>query len=202
MNYIFSALAGYLIGSVNVAIIITKYILKDDVRNHGSGNAGATNVARTFGWLPGILTFFCDFLKCAASVYIGFLLCSEWGRLVAGCACLLGHCFPIYFGFKGGKGVSTGGCIAFLINWKVFVFALAAFAIIALITKIVSLASLAAATTLAITALIFAPSLPLKILGVFTGILVIIMHYPNIKRLIKGEEKRFKAKSKNGDESI
>lgn len=196
MNYVCAAIVAYLLGSINVAIIITKYFLKDDVRMHGSGNAGATNVARVFGWGPGLLTFACDFAKCALSMWIGNLLCGQWGYFVAGSACLIGHCFPLYFKFKGGKGVSTGACVALLIDWRLFLIVLGAFVIMVLITKIVSVASVAAAISLIISSLLMISDMPLKLLGVFTGALVVIMHWQNLVRLVKGEEAKFKAGKK------
>lgn len=191
MRYVLTALSGYLIGSVSGSILITKYIFKDDVRNHGSGNAGATNVARTYGWIPGIITFFCDFLKCVLAIWLGKHLLGEWGMLAGGAACLIGHCFPLYFGFRGGKAVSTGACVAALIDWRLFLIVIAVFAAVAVKTKIVSISSLAAAIAL-ITAVFFVTcSLPLRLLGVFTGLLVIFMHRSNVSRLLKGEEQKF-----------
>lgn len=193
---IMCAVSGYLIGSFSMSIILTKYIFHDDVRCHGSGNAGATNVARTFGWGPGIITFLCDFSKCVIAMYLGKILAGDWGYAVAGMACLLGHCFPVYFGFRGGKAVSTGACVAFLIDWRIFAAVILVFFVTALKTKIVSISSILAAAALSLLSLFMVPQLPVKILGVFTGLLTIVMHIPNIRRLIRGEEEPFKPGSR------
>lgn len=191
MKYVLTAVFGYLIGSVSGSIIITRYVYHDDVRDHGSGNAGATNVARTFGWRPGIITFICDFIKCVLAMYFGKYFAGEWGMFIGGAFCLIGHCFPLYFGFKGGKAVSTGACVAALIDWKLFLVMLIIFLLVAVKTKIVSISSLTAAVVLIIAVFFVTPSLPLRLLGVFTGLLVIYMHRSNIKRLMKGEEGKF-----------
>jgi len=195
LKLIVAAAEGFLIGSFSMSIIISKYFFKDDVRNHGSGNAGATNVARTFGWVPGIITFLCDFAKCFLAMELGRLLCGDWGFAAAGITCLIGHCFPLYFGFHGGKAVSTGACVALLIDWRLFIVILVVFFLMALITKIVSLSSITAAAALMIATPFVVTQLPMMVLSIFTGIFVIIMHWPNIRRLVKGEEKKFKAGS-------
>lgn len=112
-------IAAYFIGSVNFAVIFARAFLKKDVRNLGSGNAGATNVMRTAGFLPGILTFVCDALKGFLASYLGKLVFGlvmssgiDWldpiyGAYLCGIACMLGHVFPIFFQFKGGKGAAT-----------------------------------------------------------------------------------------------
>jgi len=203
--YALTAILGYLIGSVSMSIILTKYIFKDDVRNHGSGNAGATNVARTYGWGPGILTFLCDFAKCVLAILVvGRLLGAEaggdwgreWGKCIAGIACLMGHCFPVYFGFKGGKAVSTGACVAFLIDWRLGLLILLVFAVVVAWKRIVSISSICAAGALIIGSPFLSGSKAEAVLGVFTGLLVIFMHRENIKRLKNGTEAKFKPGSR------
>ncbi|MDO4488137.1 MAG: glycerol-3-phosphate 1-O-acyltransferase PlsY [Eubacteriales bacterium] len=196
LKYLLVITAAYLIGSFSMSIILSKYVYHDDVRKHGSGNAGATNIARTFGWGPGILTFLCDFLKCAIAMEIGMRLLGDPGKCAAGIACLIGHCFPVYFNFKGGKAVSTGACVGFLIDWKIFLAMIIVFAVTALITKIVSISSILAALTTVVMAFIINLTLPMRILAIFAGILVIFMHYPNIVRLLNGTESKFKAGSR------
>ena len=191
IRYILIAVISYLIGSVSASIVLTKYVLHDDVRNHGSGNAGATNVARVFGWGPGLLTFACDFLKCVIAMELGNFFGGDWGKCIAGICCLLGHCFPVYFRFKGGKAVTTGLCVVFLIDWKLALALLGVFLVVALLTKIVSLASVCAAAVEILSFFLLDFSLPMRVLGVFTGLLILIMHRSNIVRLLKGEEKKF-----------
>ena len=110
------AVSAYLLGSVNVAIIITKLFMRKDVRKYGSHNAGATNVARSFGLPLGIATMLGDFGKTVLSMLIGRWVLGDNGMLMAAGACIIGHCFPVYFRFKGGKGVATAGCIALMIE--------------------------------------------------------------------------------------
>ena len=117
------AVGAYFLGCFNGAVIVSKYILRDDVRNHGSGNAGLTNFYRTFG---GVLTFvviLTDVLKAVLAVLLGVWLLSfigpAFGKYWAGLFCLLGHMFPCMFHFKGGKGILSGGTIAIMIGWEV-----------------------------------------------------------------------------------
>lgn len=111
---------GYLIGSLSVSILISKYIFHQDVRTLGSGNAGAANAARTLGAGVGLLTLLGDFLKGVISMLLGSCLGGATGLAIAGAACMIGHCFPIYFGFKGGKAVATAAAVALMIDWRVF----------------------------------------------------------------------------------
>ena len=191
MKYILIAITAYLVGSFSMSIILTKYVYHDDVRDHGSGNAGATNVARVFGWGPGLLTFAGDFLKCVLALWLGTHFGGEWGKCVAGIFCLIGHCFPLYFHFKGGKAVTTGLCVVCLIDWKLGLILLGVFLVVALITKIVSISSVIAAAAEIIAVLVLPYSVPMKVLGTFTGLMILFMHRSNIKRLLRGEEKKF-----------
>ena len=123
MNVIYIAIvvvAGYLLGSLSISILLSKNLLGRDVRRHGSGNAGATNMARVFGMHAGLLTLAGDMLKAAAAMLLGFWLLGDTGMALGGVACLLGHCFPVLHGFKGGKGVSSGAMVALMIDWRVF----------------------------------------------------------------------------------
>lgn len=202
--YVLLAVLGYLIGSISMSIILTRYIYKDDVRDHGSGNAGATNVARVFGWWPGILTFLCDFAKCVLAFWVGKKLGgyaggawgAEFGSALAEITCLLGHCFPVYFGFRGGKAVSTGACVAFLIDWRLFVIILAVFILVFLWKRIVSISSICAAGAMILASPFLAGSRAEAALGIFAGLLVIFMHRDNIRRLKNGTESKFKAGSR------
>ena len=129
---------GYLIGSLSVSILISKYIFHQDVRTLGSGNAGAANAARTLGAGVGLLTLLGDFLKGVISMLLGSCLGGATGLAIAGAACMIGHCFPIYFGFKGGKAVATAAAVALMIDWRVFLSAFAVFAIVAALSKTAS----------------------------------------------------------------
>ena len=193
-NYVIEALIGYFLASLSFSIILTKTRFKKDVREEGSGNAGATNVARVFGLKIGALTLLCDILKMVIPMYIGLYLDGRLGMAIAGIAGILGHCFPIYFGFKGGKGVSVAAAIAIFIDWRVTVIALSIFILMAIITKIVSISSVFAVTAIAVLSILFKLDTPSIVLGIATAVLVIFMHRENIVRLIRGEEKKFKAK--------
>ena len=188
-----AVLAGYLLGSVSNSIVISRMLYKRDVRKAGSGNAGATNMARNFGMGAGILTLALDVLKGILACLIGQWLQGDWGVLAAGLACDVGHCLPLFFGFKGGKGVSVGTAVAIFLGWKVLLIAAAAFALGFVLTKRVSVGSLSAAVALPIAAFLLLSSLPLSLLALAAGLLVIIRHVPNVKRLLKGEEPEVKA---------
>ena len=193
--YILLALGSYLIGCISLSIILSKNLFGGDVRGMGSGNAGATNMARSFGMSAGILTLVADALKAVISMIVGNLLFGELGLAIAGTACLIGHCYPVFYGFKGGKGVSVGAAIAFAVDWKVGVFVVICFAIVALCTKRVSPSSIAASLGIVVAGILFKVSAPKLVMSVIGCILVIYRHKENIKRLIAGTEPEFKAGS-------
>ena len=185
----------YLLGSLSIAIIVTKIFTHKDVRKYGSHNAGATNVARSFGLPLGLATLAGDFGKTVLSMMVGFWVLGENGKLIAAAACILGHCFPVYFRFKGGKGVATAGCIALMLDWRLFVILVCVFLAAALITKYVSFASLCCAVAYPISQYILGqPFLWHIVLGLFLAVLVTFMHRENIKRLINHTESKFAAK--------
>lgn len=199
MNYVWdvvAAIIGYLLGSISFSVLLTKYKYKQDVRTQGSGNAGATNVARVFGMGAGVLTLVGDMAKTAAAMGIGAALDGDIGLAISGAAALLGHCWPVFFGFRGGKGVSVGAALGLMIDWRVLLIIVAAFAIGFIISRIVSVASIMAAAAMPIAALIVGVSMPKLILALVSGPLVIWMHRSNIVRLFRGEEKKFQPKSK------
>ncbi|MEE1006965.1 MAG: glycerol-3-phosphate 1-O-acyltransferase PlsY [Acutalibacteraceae bacterium] len=208
MNYIgvlAAVVIAYLLGSINFAVIFANAFLKKDVRELGSGNAGTTNVMRTAGFLPGALTFICDALKGFAACFIGkaifmyiFPDTIPWIYVayMCGVACMLGHVFPIFFGFKGGKGVATSVGIFAVCCPIAIILGLTVFAIMTLITKIVSLSSLIATVTVISLSIVFYNSeadivLP-AVLSIAMGVIVFLKHKENIKRLVKGEEKKIK----------
>ena len=158
ISAILTVIAAYLIGSINFAVIFSSAFLKKDVRELGSGNAGATNVLRNAGVLPGVLTFVCDALKGFVASYMGYLMfgylshhttwaMAIYGAYACGTACMLGHVFPIYYQFKGGKGVATSVGIFSVCCWPATVIGLVVFALVTLVSKYVSLASLVATVT-------------------------------------------------------
>ena len=185
--------AGYLLGSLSFSIIISCLFLGRDIRKHGSGNAGATNMTRVFGWVAGVATLAFDVLKALAAMLIGRRLLGDAGVCLGGMAAMLGHCFPLFHHFKGGKGIATGAAIGFMIDWRVGVSVVAAFLIGALISKKVSIGSIAAAITIIPATWIFAPRPSMIALSVFASVLAITRHHENIKRLRAGTEPDFRA---------
>lgn len=196
LKYIIIIAEAYLLGSVSVSIVLSSLALGGDVRKQGSGNAGATNMARTYGWAAGFITLGGDMLKTIIAMAIGLWLMGEKGLAVAGVAAMIGHCFPVFYGFKGGKGVSTLAAIAIMTDWRIVVIGLAAFLIVALITKKVSPGSLTAAVVVPALAIILSLGLPKIIMCIICGAMVIFQHRANIKRLMDGTEKDFKAAKK------
>ena len=199
------AAVAYLLGCFNGAVIVSKYILRDDVRRHGSGNAGLTNFYRTFG---GALTFaviLCDVLKMAAAVWAGQLLLRDWGggfwareatmflyaKYWAGLFCLLGHMFPCMFRFRGGKGILSGGTLAILIDWRIALVVWGGFLLLFLLTRYVSLGSVFAGVSFPFLSWYCYPDPVVVILAFCAGGLVVWKHRENIQRLVQGKERRF-----------
>ena len=194
--YVIAAAAAYLLGSVSVSVLLTKLVFHNDVRSQGSGNAGATNVARVFGMGAGVITLFGDVAKTVIAMLIGKWLAGDTGLAVAGSACLIGHCWPVYFRFKGGKGVSVGAAVGAMIDWRIILVLVAVFFLTFAICRIVSVCSMACAVTLPLACLVLAVPTPQLVLGILTGILVFFMHRGNLVRLFRGEEKKFKPGSR------
>lgn len=213
-----AALIAYLLGSINTAVIVTKIVTKGkgDIREMGSKNAGFTNVLRSVGKVPAIFTIVCDFLKSIVAVFVGGILFSlmdagsldagyliNIGKYICGFLCILGHSYPVYFHFKGGKGIVTAAGMMLVLDWRVFLMILGTFLIMFIITKIISLADIVCAAlfgvyTFILTKLIdnsdFVYVAFCTALAFGIGVFVIIKHKDNIKRLIKGEEKKITAK--------
>lgn len=194
--YTLLALGSYLLGCVSLSIMLSKKFYGSDVRGMGSGNAGATNMARVFGLNAGVLTLLADAFKASVAMLAGHLLFGDLGVCIAGIASLIGHCYPVFYGFKGGKGVSVGVAVAFAIDWKVGLFIVACFFVVAFSTRKVSPSSIAGAVAIVVASLIFKASTPELVLAVFGAVLVIYRHKENIKRLIAGTEPDFKPGSK------
>ena len=186
------ALGSYLLGSVSLSIFLSRRIFGGDVRAHGSGNAGATNMARVYGMVAGALTLAADMAKAAVSMVGGYLLLGDLGLSVGGACCILGHCFPVLHQFKGGKGVSVGGMLALLLDWRVGLLVIGFFLLGALLSKKVSLGSICGAVACGAGSLLLVSSVPRVVLGLFAMVVVVARHKENIGRLIKGTEPDFK----------
>ena len=192
LKYILIVVGGYLLGSVSISIIFSR-LRGGDIREKGSGNAGATNMARVFGLGAGFLTLAGDFLKAAVVMWFSYRLCGEWGLMAGGIASITGHCFPVFYGFRGGKGISAGAAVALAVGWRVFLGVVLVFLAGAFLSKKVSLGSVCAAAAIIVLAFLFGAPLPRIILAAYTGLLAIFQHRANIRRLINGTEPDFKA---------
>ena len=187
------AVIAYLCGCFNGAVIVSKYILRDDVRNHGSGNAGLTNFHRTFGGGLTALVILTDVLKAVAAVLIvsTMLGWTDFAKYWAGLFCLLGHMFPCMFHFRGGKGILSGGTIAIMIDWRVALVVWGGFLILAVLTRYVSLGSCwAGASFPFVTWFVYHEGI-LLLLAILIGGLILYKHRENIKRLLAGNESKF-----------
>lgn len=201
LKYIVVLVCAYFLGSVSVSIFVSKNLMKADVRSQGSGNAGATNMARVFGLRMGLVTLAGDALKGAVSMLLGYILLGENGMCAAGAICLLGHCYPALHEFRGGKGVSVGAMVFLMADWRVLVVAAVFFALAAVLSRKVSLGSLMAALSGVAAAAYFALSVPRLLLCAFAMVLVIVRHRENIVRLFKGTEPDFKLGSARSNNS-
>ena len=193
LKYVIVIVAGYLLGSLSASVLLSKLGWGRDVRKHGSGNAGATNMARVFGLGAGFATLAGDMLKAALAMYLGMKLLGDAGIAAGGIACILGHCFPVFHEFRGGKGISVGAMIGLAIDWRVFVGIVLVFLIVAFLTKKVSAGSLAACVAITVFALLFRVSTPKLILAITAMCIAVFQHRSNIKRLAEGTEADFKA---------
>ncbi|MBQ3866419.1 MAG: glycerol-3-phosphate acyltransferase [Clostridia bacterium] len=172
-------LCGYLLGSVNPAVILSKKLYGKDVRDFGSGNAGMTNMFRCFGKKAGFLTLAGDVLKALLAVLAGYLVLGDRGSYVAGFFCLLGHAFPVFHRFRGGKGVIVSAVTILLIDPLVFLILALIFALMFLATRIVSASSITAAFFLPIVVYGFhraQPSLTYTAFSLFIALFVIALH--------------------------
>ena len=202
---VLTVLIGYFLGCINGALLVSKYILHDDVRNHGSGNAGLTNFYRVFGGKLTIVVVLCDMLKAVCAVLLGQFLMGHiagWfvlGKYVAGLACMLGHMFPCMFHFKGGKGILSGGAIALTMDWRIALVVWGLFILLVALTRMVSVGSLCAGVAFAVMSAVIYRSLPITILGIVIGVLVVWGHRSNIVRILKGEENTLHLHHKNSE---
>lgn len=206
MSVLLMLVVGYLLGSLNFSIIFTKIFAKTDVRDHGSGNAGFTNTIRTAGKKVGILVFISDALKAIAAILIAIAVekwfpvdgLVQYGKYAASLGAVLGHNFPLYYGFRGGKGIVVSISVVFMLNWITGLFTLGAFLIVFAITGIVSISSLTGAATVVVcTAVMYFMGMVdgvQLVLMIVLGILAFYMHRANIKRLMNGTESSFKKK--------
>ena len=193
LKLIVAVVAGYLLGNLNGAILASK-LRGDDVRTHGSGNAGLTNFIRSYGANHSLLVILIDAGKGVLSCFFGgLLLAPEFGftagAAIGGAAVMMGHMFPVFFGFHGGKGILTGLFIAIVVDWRVALLILTVFAVFYFTTRFVSLSSVMASAAFAVGFMLFHhQNLIAMLCGVFMGAMAVFMHRTNIARLLKGQE--------------
>lgn len=204
----------YLLGSLNFSVILSRKLAKDDVRSHGSGNAGTTNMLRTYGKKLAILTILGDMLKVAVAIVVSFLIIFKGNcgamlfgenmmndyiialKSVFGLFCVLGHIFPCFFQFKGGKGVATCGGMTFMIDWRVALIMLVVFFIALLITKMVSVGSISMAVFYAPVIFAFHRNALCLIFAIIFALIVIVAHRENIVKIKNGTENKITDKKK------
>jgi glycerol-3-phosphate acyltransferase PlsY len=190
-----AALTSYLLGNLNGSVCISA-LMEDDVRKHGSGNAGLTNFIRVYGASKALSVILIDGGKAVAACLVGGLLLQPYGlykegAAIGGAAVMLGHVFPALLGFKGGKGILSGLFIALSVDWRIALIILGVFAVAYFATQYVSLGSVLASIAFAIGFVIFHyDNLTVMLCGVCMGAMATFMHRGNIQRLLKGQERK------------
>lgn len=191
-------LVSYLLGCFNGSVMTSHFIIRDDVRQHGSGNAGLTNFYRTYGARYALCVIICDMgktvLACLIGGYLMHWVVGDWtlGLLIAGIGCELGHMFPVFFGLRGGKGILSGGVLVLLLDWRVALIAWGLFAVLWLTTRYVSLGSIAATASMPVSVFfLLGHNWLYTVLSAAIAALVIWCHRGNIQRLLSGTEKKF-----------
>ncbi len=215
IKYILIAVIAYLLGSLNFSIILSEVVKKKDIRDSGSGNAGATNMLRTYGKKAAVGTMIGDILKVALGIIIAFAIldvpmkyifsnpadAAEIQRVMlykefAGLFCVLGHIFPLYFKFKGGKGVAACTGMVIIVDWRIALILFIIFIGVILISKWISLGSIVIALLYPVLIFAFYKNFILAAVALLFTAIVIVAHRENIKRLAKGTENKISFKNK------
>ena len=195
ISFILLLFIGYLLGSFNFATYISKKKYKEDIREHGSGNAGMTNMMRTYGTKAAVLTLLGDILKTVLAALIGYLVFGKTGAYVAGLGSVIGHTLPIYYGFKGGKGVATAIAMILCTEPLVGIILIAIFAAIVAATKFISLGSIMGALIYPVILNNFAQLDIVKLVCCLLVVAILVFnHRTNIKRLLNNQENKFSFK--------
>ena len=211
----------YLLGSLNFSIILSEVVKKKDIRKSGSGNAGATNMMRTYGIKAAVGTMLGDIFKVAIGILVAFAIlgvpmkyiftnpadAAEIQRVMlykefAGLFCVLGHIFPLYFKFKGGKGVAACTGMVIIVDWRIALILFVIFVFVILISKWISLGSIVIAILYPVLIFVFYKNWILSLVALLFTAIVIIAHRENIRRLIKGEENKISLKNKKKSSSL
>lgn len=187
-------LLGYLAGSLNGALVISRLFMHEDVREKGSGNAGLTNFLRSYGGWMTLLVPVIDLGKMVAACLLARLILPEYpefAKMLAGFFVQLGHIFPLYFRFRGGKGILCSAALALMMDWRIFAIIMAIFLILFFATRYVSLGSVMAAVAYGICFAVFFPEHPwIWGMAIAMALMAIFMHRGNIQRLVRGEERK------------
>lgn len=206
VSIVLTAVLSYLLGNLNGAILLSRLVEKDDVRNHGSGNAGFTNFFRNYGKATSLLVILIDGVKTALSCLLGGWLLGKYGlhtegMLLGGLCATLGHDFPAFLGFRGGKGIVCGFVAALTTDWRIGLILFVLFAVSYLLTKYVSLASVLCAVGFGVLFPVFYPGkIFVVILSLVMALLAIFLHRENLKRLLKREEQKTDFFKKRGEQ--
>ncbi len=206
IKLVIAVIIGYLLGSLNTSIIVGK-LYGTDIRKHGSGNAGTTNTLRTLGKAAAAMVLAGDILKGVIAYIIGNIVVNTIpetitlniagiGGMAGGIAAIAGHNWPVYFGFKGGKGVLTSISVVMMMDWKLGLILLGIFAVIVAVTRYVSLGSIVASVAFPVSAVIKGNSTVFIIFSAILAVLAISRHSGNIKRLLNGTEAKLGEKKK------
>ena len=190
-----TVLTGYMLGNLNGAVLVSAIFANEDVRKHGSGNAGLTNYIRNYGASTGLLVILIDGAKAVMACLVGKLIFDNIdpmvGGTLGGLGVMLGHNFPAMLAFKGGKGILSGFCLAMTLDWRIGLMILGFFLVFYLTTQYVSLGSVMGAVGFAIAFPVFYHNnLPVAVMGFFMGARAVFMHRGNIVRLVKGQERK------------
>ncbi len=194
--------AAYLLGSLNTAVIVSKVMYKDDIRKYGSGNAGFTNMMRTYGMKAAVITFVGDLLKTVLAVLLAWLLRGYMVAYIAGLACFIGHILPCFCQFKGGKGVVCAASMMLMLDLRIFLCLLAVFLVAVLVTKYISFGAILGAMVLPLLVdrMSVTPASWDVLIAFVVAAIVVFKHRSNLKRIWNGTESKFSfKKSKKTD---
>lgn len=196
-NSVITFLIAYLIGNISGGMILGKILLKKDIREFGSKNAGTTNALRVFGFKIGIATFLIDFLKAIIACFIGFSIMGTNGTLISAVGVVLGHNWPVFLNFKGGKGIASSFGFIFFFDFRIALLCLVFFIVVAYISKYISLASIMSSIFVMIFVFLMGyRNTNIYITFTILSLLSIFRHRSNISRLISGTENKFSIKKK------
>ena len=199
----------YLLGSVNTAIIVSGKLYHDDIRNHGSGNAGFTNIMRIYGRRAAVVTFIGDFLKTVLAIMIGWCCFGYLTAYIAGFACFIGHIFPVFYQFRGGKGILCLTAMLFMTDWRIFLILLGVFLLMVGMTKYISFGSVLCSMLYPLLFNRLNQQNPFsgfyicQTIAFLIAVIVVIKHWGNLKRIFSGTESKFEFKrsKKTADET-